>query len=303
MTGIALSAVLRSFKKWHYLSPVVLCIAVGIGFGAINICQRLEGRFAAGLAFNSIDWVEGYLLEDGASLQGGRSRCIMYARICGTNLGASATARGRLVIIMTGPAVHLTGEIIRVPVTGIKGDEIGGWVAFQNASVSGAGWRREIHRLRGKLLLSLSERVRKYAGEESEFFSALLLGIRDDPADPLINMFRKVGVSHVLALSGMHLAIVASLLLFCARPLIGLRRAYLLSLPLLACYIFLVGIRPSLLRAGIMYLLWTALGLGGRETENVRVVAVDSVGGLAVLPIALSSVSFLLSSVAVLGIM
>ena len=302
VSGTAVSAVLWSIRRCRDVSYVVLCIAVAIGLGFINIDQRRSGQFAAGLRCDAIVWIQGIMLEDGAPLQGGRSRYLLQAVKCGNISGSEATASGRLTIIMDHPPEHLTGEIVGVPIDAIRGDEANGWVGFQAGTADSLGWGNPVHEMRGGLFSRLSERVRNFTGKESDLFSALLLGIRQDPADPLISMFRRAGVSHVLALSGMHLGIVASVLLFASRPLVGFRTAYLLLLPALGSYIFLVGLRPSLLRAGVMYVLWAAKVCRGRHPDTLSVLALASIGVLAVLPHCLSSVSFQLSFLALLGI-
>jgi competence protein ComEC len=140
------------------------------------------------------------------------------------------------------------------------------------------------------------------AAGEAEFLAALLLGIREDPADPLVGKFRRAGVSHVLALSGMHLGIAEGFVLLLTKPVLGTRKAYMLTLPLLAAYIWIVGLKPSLLRAGIMYLLMIFRIVGTRRPDTLSLLAISLVLALEIDPDSISTLSFQLSYLALFGI-
>lgn len=98
-------------------------------------------------------------------------------------------------------------------------------------------------------------------------------------AEPLIKSLRNqvsiLGVSHLIALSGFHLAILSSLLFFLLRPLYRLvQKPYFpyrfdlldvgfLVLLILAWYVWFVGAPPSLLRSYMMlFIAWIVLFFG-----------------------------------------
>lgn len=83
---------------------------------------------------------------------------------------------------------------------------------------------------------------------------ALLLGDRSQLAPEWQRALRRLGLAHVLAVSGLHVGLVAGLVWLAGMPL---PRGLRLLLPLLAVlgYALLVGPRPSLLRAAAMGLL------------------------------------------------
>ncbi len=85
----------------------------------------------------------------------------------------------------------------------------------------------------------------------------LLLAISDDGDSDLSKLSREKGVTHVFALSGMHLGMIASLLLPFLSPFIGERRARKVILLPLLFFTFLSGFRASLLRALILRSLFT----------------------------------------------
>lgn len=97
--------------------------------------------------------------------------------------------------------------------------------------------------------------------EDSALPAALLFGERDLLPDALSRDFQRLGISHLLAISGFHFAILlgaAEKLLACFIPSKKLR---LIPLALLAVfYMLLCSLSPSVLRAGIMMLFaYTAI--------------------------------------------
>lgn len=92
--------------------------------------------------------------------------------------------------------------------------------------------------------------------EQSALMSALLLGYTDDLSDELKEGFRTTGSAHVLSVSGMHVAIIYGVIVllfgFVSRHS---RFAFLKQFAILFilwAYLFLIGLPPSALRAGIM---------------------------------------------------
>ena len=90
--------------------------------------------------------------------------------------------------------------------------------------------------------------------EEGELEAAMLLGSKDELRDSIQDSFRAAGVSHLLAVSGLHVALLCGIFWFgrhrrFLRPLILLRAA------LVVFYMVLTGLPISVLRAGFVFLL------------------------------------------------
>lgn len=90
--------------------------------------------------------------------------------------------------------------------------------------------------------------------EEGELEAAMLLGSKDELRDSIQDSFRAAGVSHLLAVSGLHVALLCGIFSFgrhrrFLRPLILLRAA------LVVFYMVLTGLPISVLRAGFVFLL------------------------------------------------
>lgn len=100
-------------------------------------------------------------------------------------------------------------------------------------------------------------------GPDGALVRALAIGDRSGLDDETREAFRRAGLSHVLAVSGMHLAVTCGLLvlalgaLFRRWPRVALgpgahRAAALVALPLVPLYTLFVGAAPSAVRAALM---------------------------------------------------
>jgi competence protein ComEC len=139
---------------------------------------------------------------------------------------------------------------------------------------------------------------------EAELARGFVLG-EDDRIDPAtVEDFRRSGLSHLLAVSGQNVALLALL----AMPVLGafglpLRARLVWVLGLIAVYVPLAGADPSIQRAGIMGALSVLATLGGRRSSRFHALAVAAIVTLAVNPRIASEIGWQLSFAALLGIL
>ncbi|WP_245683860.1 DNA internalization-related competence protein ComEC/Rec2 [Vulcanibacillus modesticaldus] len=95
-----------------------------------------------------------------------------------------------------------------------------------------------------------------FGGRQAGFMKSILLGERDDLANELFNDFSILGLSHLLAISGLHLSILTLMLfwLFGKLRITKQNTAYIVSF-LLIGYMFFTGASPSVVRATVMAIL------------------------------------------------
>ena len=140
---------------------------------------------------------------------------------------------------------------------------------------------------------------------ESELLGAMLLGDKQLLPETLKESFNKTGIRHITAISGMHITIVASLLMafFAYGTKLGKNRAFYLVLFSLIFYIALVGFPPSAVRAGIMASIVLLAEKVRRKYFAPRALVLAGAGMLIWNPLFLRfDVGFQLSFLAVLGI-
>lgn len=131
---------------------------------------------------------------------------------------------------------------------------------------------------------------------------ALILGDRTGISPDRMQSFRKAGMSHLLALSGLHTGIVAALLALLLMPLkiCGYKRLHLLLvIALVWCYALLTGMSVPVTRACVM--LSFCLGALVLERKNALFNALAAAAFFILLvdPLQLYSPGFQLSFVAV----
>lgn len=136
--------------------------------------------------------------------------------------------------------------------------------------------------------------------------SALTLGNKDYLDADTREAYSKAGISHVLALSGMHIGIVWLLLDGVLRVLLVSRlrwlRGLLVTLVLWA-FAFVVGLEPSVVRAVIMCMLMELGRLSGTKALSLNTLSIAAFFMLLYRPFYLFDVGFQLSFVAVASIL
>ncbi len=148
--------------------------------------------------------------------------------------------------------------------------------------------------------------LERHIGEpESSLIGPVLFGGGDGVGDEILNDFRRTGLTHIMAVSGFNVAILAagiSYLFF----LCGFRRKLVFVCTGLATasYVILVGAPPSAVRAGIMsIILLYALAIG-RLPRLLNVVVIAAALTLVFNPLLLvADIGWQLSFAAVIGLM
>ena len=148
-------------------------------------------------------------------------------------------------------------------------------------------------------------------GEEQKcVLKALIVGYRHDISRDLREAFNRTGIGHVLAISGLHIGIVAtgafllfSWILSYFKPLLWRawtrKGAGILSVFPVLSYGLLAGLSPSTQRAVIMVTVFLLTFLIEREHDPMNTLAVAAMLILIISPPSLFSISFQLSFVAV----
>ena len=134
---------------------------------------------------------------------------------------------------------------------------------------------------------------------QSAFWDALITGDRSDLTVIDTNHMRKSGLSHVIAVSGLHVGFLISFLLL----VFGRKVGTALGIPILIAFYCMIGWSPSIVRACIMYGIMLLSFWVKRESDSVNSMFAALLIILIVLPDALLSVSLQLSFASTYGIL
>ena len=133
--------------------------------------------------------------------------------------------------------------------------------------------------------------------------AAMTLGEKSVLSKDLKDTYSRVGASHILALSGLHLMIIYSVVTL----VIGWHRYRIATqtIMVLALWAFalLTGLSTSVVRSAFMISIYALLSLGYRERMSVNTLAFVAVVLLVVNPLSLYDLGFQLSFLSVLSIL
>lgn len=173
---------------------------------------------------------------------------------------------------------------------------------------TGAGFA--VHRFRNRLD-GLIREVNN--GDTAAVLSALVIGKRGNISPSLREAFNRAGASHLLAISGLHVGIIAAcsfllfkwILSFSGSLLLtgrASRTAALLTVLPVGAYALLSGMSPSTQRAAIMVTVFLAALIKEKQYNPANTLAAAALCILAVYPPGIFSISFQLSFAAVSSI-
>lgn len=152
------------------------------------------------------------------------------------------------------------------------------------------------------------------SGQSIGLYRALLLGDRSQLTDETLELFKATGTMHILAISGLHMAIIGSILYFVFWTLLSRSETLLLhftvkkwaalaTLPLLVGYGLLAGMNTPVFRALIMGAIAIVAICSNRKKSPSPLLAFAAMVILLVDPLQLFGISFQLSFAAMAGIL
>ena len=139
-----------------------------------------------------------------------------------------------------------------------------------------------------------------FPGDAGAFASALLLGERSGVTYEMNTAFKVSGISHIIAVSGLHVSILFGLI----HTLLTKRRVLscLVGIPALFLFAAIAGFTPSITRACIMQSLMLLSMVLDREYDGPTALSFAVLGMLVFNPLTILSVSFQLSVGCMMGI-
>jgi competence protein ComEC len=151
----------------------------------------------------------------------------------------------------------------------------------------------------------LSQSLAKVLHEpQASLAQAIVLGIRGNISSSVNADFTRTGTAHLLAISGLHLSILAGILLSAGIWLFG-RRRYLyiwLALGTIWLYAIITGMHPPVIRGATMASLFLTAELLGRQRSAITSLAFAAAIMVGISPQILWSASFQMSFMAMAGL-
>lgn len=141
------------------------------------------------------------------------------------------------------------------------------------------------------------------SNDSASLCRAVLLGEKSALSQDVQNDFTRCGVSFLIVVSGMHLAIICSFVFFCIKGII--RSRALRSLIMILCafaFMAVSGFSPSVVRAGIMLAVVYSGKMFMRNGDSLNSLGIAALILTVPNPVAVADVGMMLSFTATLGI-
>ena len=296
---------MKKRRAYRFASLYAVAFAAGLALG-MGAGGNAVSRLSLGIPRERIRGISGRLLEDPRVISGGRAMALLSLEDVSGDGGLRVSAKGPLTVFFPQENSSRLKEFGRGALIFSEGslrENAAGDFLFSAESLRVVQAAPPLDRLRTALRGSLESRFTARGNNWGGLALALLLGIRDNLDSGLAKNYRNAGCSHVLALSGMHLAVIGSLIALLFKKPLGKKASALAGACVIAIYCFLAGPLPSLNRAALMYFLGTAAVLWTLKKESLSLLSLAFIIQIIVTPRAGLSMSFILSYLALAGIL
>ncbi len=170
---------------------------------------------------------------------------------------------------------------------------------IQKESKDYAPWKQFLQKLRAALAVSLQ----RCAGRQAPVFEAVVLGEKQDLEPEQKLLYQMGGISHVMAISGLHISILGMGLFGLLRKTgMGNGAAGVLAFCVMLSYGRMTGNSLSALRAVCMFLVSVGAKICGRIYDMPTALALAAILTIMESPASICNCAFLLSFGAVLGL-
>ena len=258
------------------------------------------------------------MISDDPDVREGNTRLIIKSTLVETDEGQFEVEGNVLVFVSKYPAysygdiLRITGELKTPPV--FDDFDYAAYLSHENIystmlypqiklieSGQGLAPLEWIYSLRTELSQSLT---RVLPEPQASLAQAMLLGIRSNIPDDLKEDFSITGTAHLLAISGLHTAIVAGIMIGIGLALFGRRHyAYIwLALGVIWLYAILTGLQAPVVRSAIMASIFLVAELTGRQRNAITALVFAAAVMTACDPQVIYTASFQMSFSAMCGL-
>ena len=185
----------------------------------------------------------------------------------------------------------------------LKQIKIFGTIKSEKIKILGRNHGNIFFQISNKIFNKILSNTKKILKEEtSSILLGLILGYKTDIDEETQENFRNASMSHILAVSGMHVAYVILGINLILKNIIGKRNTDILSILILIFYMFITNFSPSITRAGIMGIIMIFSKLIYRKNDIYNAMSISLLLILIYNPFLIQNLGLQLSYVGVMGI-
>jgi len=155
------------------------------------------------------------------------------------------------------------------------------------------------------IIYSLQEKLKNTLNrglndENSKIAYGILVGDKSELDDNIKNTFSYAGISHLLAVSGLHVGFLVAIITFLLNLMrVGRKNRFVITSVILILYSIFCNMSPSILRASFMAIMLLLSGVLGEEYDGLNSLGFSGILILLLFPQDLFSLGFQLSFICV----
>lgn len=185
----------------------------------------------------------------------------------------------------------------------LKQIKIYGTIKCNEIKILSKNQANKIFQLSNKLSDLIQQRTKRLLKEQDlSILLGLILGEDSKIDEEKLENFRDASMSHIMAVSGMHVAYLILGISLIFKKLIGKRKTYILSIFILLIYMFLTNFSPSITRAGIMGIIMLFSKVLYRRNDIYTSISISLLLILIYNPFLIQNLGLILSYGGVFGI-
>lgn len=226
---------------------------------------------------------------------------------------SAAITRGDTILLnakLQAPSNENTGDFDYVSYLKRKGITGTAYIGAKNWQIKGhndhISWMQRLQDFRAIVIDKYKSLG--FEGDSFAILSALTTGYKEELSDEIREVYSVAGVSHVLALSGLHIGLIYGFMLLLLMPLwkqVPYTRPLSICVIIITLWSFAIftGLSTSVVRSTIMFSMHAIASMREERPATLHVLTLTAFGMLLYNPLWLFDVSFQLSFVAVASIL
>jgi len=185
----------------------------------------------------------------------------------------------------------------------LKTQEIYGTVKTSAVKVLEKDCANKLMQVSNSIFLKIKDNIQTtYNDNFSGIILSVMLGYTEQIDEEIREDFSTSNISHVLAVSGMHISYIIVLITNSTQKILGKRRSKIIASIVLLIYMFITGFSVSVVRASIMGIISCMGFVLYRKSDTLNNIAIAALITLINNPYSIISLSFQLSYGGTIGI-
>ena len=185
----------------------------------------------------------------------------------------------------------------------LKTLKIYGTIKVKNIKVLEKNKANIVMQISNRVFLKIKYTIKStYSEKIAKIIMGVMLGYTDEIDAETKQDFSNSNISHVLAVSGMHISYIIILVTNSTKKIFGKKQSKIIASVVLLIYMFITGFSISVVRASIMGILSCMAFIVYRKSDTLNNISISALIILINNPYNLTSLSFLLTYGGTLGI-